>query len=103
MANPHGNPQNLKPGNKRGPSKTTKILKEAILQAAEDAGGEGGMVGYLTTQARENPASFMPLLGKVLPMTVASDPDQPLTVEVRMGARKKLSEKIDAVAGRTAG
>jgi hypothetical protein len=62
--------KNLRAGNKRGPSKTTALLKDAILQAAQNAGGEGGMVGYLETQAHENPGPFMALLGKVLPMQV---------------------------------
>lgn len=52
------------------PNKTTMILKEAILQAAADAGGAGGIVGYLTLQAHENPGPFMAMLGKVLPMQI---------------------------------
>lgn len=52
------------------PNKTTTILKEAILQAANAAGGAGGMVAYLTEQALENPGPFMALLGRVLPMQV---------------------------------
>lgn len=60
------------------PNKTTALLKDAILQAAEKAGGKGGLVGYLTSQASENPAAFMTLLGKVLPMQIQGDPDQPI-------------------------
>ena len=52
------------------PNKTTALLKDAILKAAELAGGEGGLVQYLTDQATANPAAFMTLLGKVLPMQV---------------------------------
>lgn len=59
------------PGRPKGvPNKSTQLLKDAILQAAQDAGGAGGMVGYLTLQAQENPGPFMSLLGKVLPMQV---------------------------------
>ena len=59
------------PGRPKGvPNKTTTQLKEAILEAATRAGGEEGLVGYLVTQATENPQSFLPLLGKVLPMTL---------------------------------
>ena len=72
--------KNLRPGNKRGPAKTTKLLKDAILEAAEKAGGEGGMVGYLTLQAMENPGPFMSLLGKVLPTQVIGDADNPVLV-----------------------
>jgi hypothetical protein len=55
---------------KGSPNKITASLKQAILEAAEAAGGEGGTVGYLTRQAGENPASFMALLGKVLPTQI---------------------------------
>ncbi len=74
--------KNLKAGNKRGPAKVTKALKEAIIEAANAAGGKDGMVGYLTTQATEQPAAFMGLLGKVLPMQIAGDPDNPVAITV---------------------
>lgn len=73
------------PGRPKGtPNKTTALLKDAILRAAEAAGGDetetspGGMIAYLTTQAKTNPGPFMALLGKVLPMQIAGDPDNPL-------------------------
>jgi hypothetical protein len=67
------------PGRPKGsPNKTTALLKDAILQAAEAAGNKEGMVGYLTQQARTNPAAFLTLLGKVLPMQIGGDPDNPL-------------------------
>lgn len=55
------------------PNKSTSLLKDAILQAAANAGGKDGLVGYLTTQATDNPNAFMPLLGKVLPMQVTGE------------------------------
>jgi hypothetical protein len=59
-------------GRKKGtPNKISSALKEAILEAAEQAGGEQGIVGYLVAQALANPAAFISLLGKVLPMTIA--------------------------------
>jgi hypothetical protein len=62
-------------GRKAGtPNKTTALLKDAILQAAENAGGREGLIGYLEAQAIENPGPFMALLGKVLP-TQVSGPD----------------------------
>lgn len=67
---------------KGSPNKTTALLKDAILKAAEQAGGKEGMVGYLKTQAEENPQSFLPLLGKVLPMQLTGDGDGPLRIEV---------------------
>ena len=61
------------PGRPKGvPNKTTQLLKDAILQAATDA-GEGDMAAYLARQARENPGPFMALLGKVLPMQVTGE------------------------------
>lgn len=64
-------------------NKTTALLKDAILKAAEMAGGDEGLIGYLEAQASKNPTAFMALLGKVLPMQVQGDPDQPLVHEVR--------------------
>ncbi len=66
------------PGRPKGqPNKTTAILKDAILKAAT-AAGNGDMVEYLTGQATANPGPFMALLGKVLPMQVVGDEDNPL-------------------------
>lgn len=71
------------PGRPKGlPNKTTALLKDAILQAAERAGDKEGMVGYLTRQAEENPAAFMTLLGKVLPMQVTGADDGPVRILV---------------------
>ena len=74
-------------GRKKGvPNKTTALLKDAILLAAENAGGDeigdkpGGLVGYLTTQATANPTAFMALRGKVMPTQLTGDPDNPLAV-----------------------
>lgn len=57
-----------KTGRAKGtPNKTTSLLKDAILIAASNAGGKGGLVAYLEKQASDNAAPFMTLLGKVLP------------------------------------
>ena len=77
------------PGRPKGmPNKTTALLKDAILQAAEGAGGKGGMVAYLTTQAAENPGPFMALLGKVLPMQVTGEGGGDLTIKVITGVAR---------------
>jgi hypothetical protein len=62
-------------GRQKGtPNKQTALLKDAILQAAiKTGGGKDGLVRYLRERAEENPAAFMTLLGKVLPMQVAND------------------------------
>lgn len=65
------------PGRPKGvPNRTTTLLKDAILKAAQMAGGEGGIEGYLARMAEEQPPAFMSLLGKVLPtQTELSGPD----------------------------
>lgn len=60
------------PGRPKGSqNKTTALLKDAILRAAEKAGnkvGDEGLVSYLEDQAEKSPRQFLALLGKVLPM-----------------------------------
>ena len=76
-----GNPKTG--GRKRGvTNKTTALLKDAVLQAAEAAGDKGGMVGYLTTQAKQNPQAFMSLLGRVLPLQNVANDDEGIKIEV---------------------
>jgi hypothetical protein len=75
------------PGKPKGAvSKTTKALKEAILEAAEKSGrdlkGKDGLVGYLQRVADEDVKAFSGLLGKVLPLQVTGDPENPLQFTV---------------------
>lgn len=85
------------PGRPKGvPNKSTQLLKDAILKAATDA-GNGDMAAYLAQQAVDNPGPFMALLGKVLPMQVAGDPDHPIVHEIRriiVDPRKPDSEGV---------
>ncbi len=83
-----GNSPPRSPGRPKGsPNKTTALLKEAILKAAEGAGGEasedspGGLVAYLQTQALANPGPFMSLLGKVLPMQLTGEGGGPIATD----------------------
>lgn len=83
------NEGNLRKGGGRPkgiPNKTTTLLKDAILQAAEAVGsdtkGKEGLVGYLKKQAVDEPVAFMTMLGKVLPTQVAGDPDNPIIHEI---------------------
>ena len=76
-------PPNAGRGRKPGvPNKTTALLKDAILQATAVAGGRDGLVGYLTAQAKRslkvNPAPYMGLLGRVMPLQISGDPENPL-------------------------
>ena len=67
-------------GRKKGtPNKTTALLKDAILKAAEahgkDGAGEDDVAGYCYFLAKDHPQSFATLLGKVLPMQVEGSGD----------------------------
>lgn len=67
-------------GRKKGvPNKINADLKEMILGALNALDGQK----YLERVAREDPRTFCALLGRVLPMTVAGDPNAPvkLTIE----------------------
>ena len=71
MAFPKGAKRPEGAGRQKGsPNKVTADLRQMILGALDKAGGEA----YLQRQADENPASFMTLIGKVLP-TQVSNPD----------------------------
>lgn len=57
-------------GSRKGkPNKATAQLKEMVLKALEDEGG----VQYLRWASREQPASFLTLLGKILPTQVTGE------------------------------
>lgn len=64
-----------KPGERRGgrqkgtPNKINAELKDMILGALDDAGGQK----YLLAQAHENPNAFLTLVGKTLPKQVNAD------------------------------
>lgn len=71
-------------GRKKGvPNKINADLKSMILGALDEKGGQA----YLVEQAGLNPTAFLTLVGKVLPMTVAGDQDNPIktTLEVIWG------------------
>lgn len=58
------------------PNKVTGALKEMILGALQDSGGQE----YLKIQGQQNPTAFLSLLGKVLPLTLAGDKNNPIEV-----------------------
>lgn len=67
-------------GSRRGvPNKYGRVLKEAILQAAEWAGedlsGKNGLVGYCYRLAVLEPKTFGMLLGRVLPLQATAKVD----------------------------
>ena len=80
-----------KPGERRGgrakgvPNKLNGDVKAMILEALEKAGG----ADYLKTQANANPAAFMTLVGKVLPMQVTGANGGPIET-------KRIEDVTDA-------
>lgn len=61
-------------------NKTTRELKEMILQALDESGG----VEYLKQTALDHPQAFMTLLGKVLPLQVSGEGGGPVQVVGRI-------------------
>lgn len=62
-------------GRKKGtPNKLNADVKNMVLTALNDVGGKD----YLVSQAKENPTAFLTLVGKILPTTLSSDPENPL-------------------------
>jgi hypothetical protein len=69
-------------GRKKGvPNKLNADIKEMIVGALAGAGGQD----YLQRQAELNPAAFMTLIGKVLPMQIAGEGGGPVTINVITG------------------
>ena len=87
-------PEKRQRGRPKGsPNKTTALLKDALLRAADEAGGKEGLVGYLRRQAEENPGPFLSLLGKVLPLQV--NDAHGVSVEVRFRTTAEEREVAD--------
>jgi len=72
------------PGRPPGPSKHTLILKDALLLAAQTAGGGGpdGLHNYLAKQAEANPTACMAMLSKLIPLQQTDSDDGKIIVEV---------------------
>jgi hypothetical protein len=69
-------------GRKKGvPNKINADLKEMILGALSDVGGRD----YLALRAKDTPAAFLTLIGKVLPMQIAGEGGGPVTINVITG------------------
>ncbi len=61
------------------PNKVNGDIKELILVALQDVGGRQ----YLAARAIDTPASFMTLLGKVLPLQLTGENGAPIAVDFR--------------------
>jgi hypothetical protein len=74
------------------PNRLTSDVKAMILGALTKVGGEE----YLVEQAAENPAAFLTLVGKVLPLQLSGDADNPIEVNVTQEERRRRArEEID--------
>jgi hypothetical protein len=136
MANPTG--KGLKPNKRRvrnggrqlgTPTQTPSIVKDALLMAAEIAGNIlaarkstkkrpnqvahlNGMVAYLTQQAIDCPRSFMPVLGRVMPLQIYLRQEKPGAIKYKTFAEvtaalkargytdKSIAAIIEAKTGR---
>ena len=73
-------------GRQKGtPNKMTANVKAAVLEAFDRVGGPA----YLEKVAQENPAVFCQLIGKVIPLQVGGDPEQPLRMEFKWAGLSK--------------
>lgn len=66
------------------PKKTSKHLKEALLEAAErvgkDGNGKDGLVGYCMFLALHHPKVFGPMLIRVMPLQVTGADGGPIRI-----------------------
>lgn len=85
------------PPRKKGlQNKITRVLKEAIVLAAEqigeDGNGKDGLVGYLRRVARSDPKTFCALLGRIVPLQITGKDDGPIEVEYL--TREQVVERL---------
>jgi hypothetical protein len=71
-------------------------VKEAIIQAANTAGGKEGLAGFLVKQAEDNPRQFMGLLGRVLPLTIEGQVGVTLEALVLDAAKRREERDREA-------
>jgi hypothetical protein len=71
-------PPNAGKGRPKGAAnKMNRSLRDMILGALDDAGGQA----YLAEQAHQNPAAFLTLLGRVLPREPIETPPAVITLD----------------------
>src|SRR6266478_6239281 len=94
MPAPKGSlPPNAGKGRPKGATNTmTRSLREMILGALDDAGGQD----YLAEQAHKNPAAFLALVGRVLPREPAVEPPKHITLNFGTTLRPRRPSIEDA-------
>lgn len=76
-------------GSRKGvPNKATKELKDMILGALDQVGGQQ----YLVDQAIENPTAFMSLVSKVLPKDINATTTGEMKVTILTGLPLNTNE-----------
>ncbi len=97
MAGKHGG-RRSGAGRKKGvPNKINADLKAMILGALNALDGQQ----YLEKVARKDPRTFCALLGRVLPMTVAGDPNNPVghTIQIVTGVPNAADQPAPVTNG----
>jgi hypothetical protein len=79
-------------------NKTTGVLKEAILLAAQQVGdlnerGRDGLVGYLRFLACNYPQAYVSLLGRVLPLQVRVDGQTEVTYRTVVEVEREMASR----------
>lgn len=100
---PARKPPNAGKGKPKGAvNKTTKVLREAILLAAEltgrDGKGKDGLVGYLRRVAQEDVKAFSSLLGKVLPLQITGEGGGPIEAHMTVDVGGLTKDQLHALA-----
>lgn len=91
------------PGSGRRPGSAnvfTRLVKEAIVLAAEQVGsdgnGKGGLIGYLRAQARRYPEEYLKLLARLMPYQLVGPNDSAPVVKVELSLiemQRRLEER----------
>ena len=85
-------------GRRRGETmRTTAVLKDAIIYAAqlvgEDGEGLNGLVGYLVSIAREDKKTYAALLSRVIPLHVTSTNKTEITYRSAEEVKAELASR----------
>lgn len=83
-------------GRKPGvPNRLTASVKDAVSRAFDEVGG----AEYLMKVAKDDPRTFCGLLGKMLPLQLTGDKDNPLYVADAVAERKNaVLAKLNRIA-----